>query len=139
MHPAASDPDDRRAVESKDAPEPIGPYSQALVAGGVLYCSGQVPLDPESGELIEGGIAKQARRCLESLAAICEAAGTRLESAARITIYLTEMADFPAVNEVYAEFFSEPFPVRSTVGVAALPKGAAVEMDATVPLAGKGS
>jgi reactive intermediate/imine deaminase len=125
---------DRRAIETGEAPEPIGPYSQALVADGVLYCSGQVPLDPETGELVEGGIAEQARRCLRSLAAICEEAGARLEEAARISIYLTEIADFPAVNEVYAEFFSEPFPVRSTVGVAALPKGAMVEMDATVPL-----
>jgi reactive intermediate/imine deaminase len=130
----AADRVDRRAVETGDAPAPIGPYSQALVADGVLYCSGQVPLDPETGELIEGGIDEQARRCLRSLAAICEAADARLEDAARLTIYLTEIADFPAVNEVYAEFFSEPFPVRSTVGVAALPKGAMVEMDATVPL-----
>ncbi len=132
----AAEPEGRRAVETEDAPEPIGPYSQALVAGGVLYCSGQVPLDPETGELVEGGIADQARRCLQSLAAVCQAAGARLEDAARMTIYLTEMEDFPAVNEVYAEFFSEPFPVRSTVGVAALPKGALVEIDATVPLTG---
>lgn len=132
-----ADPEGRRAVETGSAPEPIGPYSQALVAGGVLYCSGQVPLDPETGELVEGGIAEQARRCLQSLAAVCEAAEARLEDAARITIYLTEMEAFPAVNEVYAQFFSEPFPVRSTVGVAALPKGAMVEMDATVPFAGR--
>ncbi|MGH2983804.1 MAG: RidA family protein [Solirubrobacterales bacterium] len=134
MHASAPDPEGRRAVETGDAPEPIGPYSQALVAGGVLYCSGQVPLDPETGELVEGGIAEQARRCLQSLAAVCQAAGARLEDSARMTIYLTAMEDFPAVNEVYSEFFSEPFPVRSTVGVAALPKGAMVEMDATVPL-----
>jgi 2-iminobutanoate/2-iminopropanoate deaminase len=139
MHPATPDPDDRRAVETGDAPQPIGPYSQALVADDVLYCSGQVPLDPETGELVEGGIAEQARRCLQSLAAICEAAGARLEDAARITIYLTEMESFPAVNEVYAEFFTDPFPVRSTVGVAALPKGAMLEMDATVPLGGRPS
>ena len=130
----ASDSGERRAVETSEAPAPIGPYSQALVAGDVLYCSGQVPLDPASGELVQGGIAEQARRCLQSLAAICHAAGTRLEDAARMTIYLTAMEDFPAVNEVYAEFFSEPFPVRSTVGVAALPKGALVEIDATVLL-----
>jgi 2-iminobutanoate/2-iminopropanoate deaminase len=134
-----TDREGRRAIETEDAPEPIGPYSQALVADGVLYCSGQVPLDPETGELVEGGIAEQARRCLQSLAAICEAAGARLEDAARVTIYLTEMESFPAVNEVYADFFSEPFPVRSTVGVAALPKGAMVEMDATVPLGGRPS
>jgi 2-iminobutanoate/2-iminopropanoate deaminase len=133
------DSEGRRAVETKDAPEPIGPYSQALVAADVLYCSGQVPLDPETGELVGGGIAEQARRCLLNLAAVCNAAGASLEDAARITIYLTEIESFPAVNEVYAEFFSEPFPVRSTVGVAALPKGAMVEMDATVPLGGRPS
>src|SRR5690349_16491097 len=123
----------RRAIETGDAPEPIGPYSQAVVANGVLYCSGQVPLDPSTGELVDGGVAEQARRCLESLDAVCRAAGTQLSDAARIGIYLTDMDRFAELNEVYAEFFSEPFPVRSTVGVAALPKGALVEMDATVP------
>jgi 2-iminobutanoate/2-iminopropanoate deaminase len=125
----------RRVVETADAPAPIGPYSQAVIANGVLYCSGQVPLDPAGGDLVEGGIAEQARRCLESLDAVCRAAGTRLANAARIGIYLTDMAEFPNVNDVYATFFEEPFPVRTTVGVAALPKGALVEMDATVPLA----
>jgi 2-iminobutanoate/2-iminopropanoate deaminase len=125
----------RRVVETENAPEPIGPYSQAVIANGVLYCSGQVPLDPASGELIEGGIAEQAARCLESLAAVCREAGTRLQDAARIGIYLIDMQEFPKVNDVYATFFEKPFPVRTTVGVAALPKGALVEMDATVPLA----
>jgi 2-iminobutanoate/2-iminopropanoate deaminase len=124
----------RRPVETDQAPAPIGPYSQALVSNGVLYCSGQVPLDPASGELVEGGIAEQASRCLQSLDAVCRAAGTRLADAARIGIYLTDIEEFPKVNDVYANFFEEPFPVRTTVGVAALPKGALVEMDATVPL-----
>jgi 2-iminobutanoate/2-iminopropanoate deaminase len=124
----------RRPVETDGAPAPIGPYSQAIVANGVLYCSGQVPLDPATGELIEGGVGEQARRCLESLDAVCREAGTELSEAARIGIYLTDMGLFAELNEVYASFFSEPFPVRSTVGVAALPKGALVEMDATVPL-----
>jgi 2-iminobutanoate/2-iminopropanoate deaminase len=124
----------RRPVETEGAPAPIGPYSQAVVADGVLYCSGQVPLDPDTGELVEGGVAEQARRCLESLDAVCRAAGTQLSEAARIGIYLTDMARFAELNDVYASFFSEPFPVRTTVGVAALPKGALVEMDATVPL-----
>jgi 2-iminobutanoate/2-iminopropanoate deaminase len=124
----------RRPVETEGAPAPIGPYSQAVVADGVLYCSGQVPLDPDTGELVEGGVAEQARRCLESLDAVCRAAGTQLSEAARIGIYLTDMASFAELNDVYASFFSEPFPVRTTVGVAALPKGALVEMDATVPL-----
>jgi 2-iminobutanoate/2-iminopropanoate deaminase len=125
----------RRAIETDEAPAPIGPYSQAIVANGVLYCSGQVPLDPSTGELIGGGVEEQARRCLDSLDAVCAAAGARLSEAARIGIYLTDMDLFAEVNEVYASFFSEPFPVRTTVGVAALPKGALVEMDATVPLA----
>jgi reactive intermediate/imine deaminase len=124
----------RRAVETDAAPAPVGPYSQAVVANGVLYLAGQVPLDPGSGELVEGGIAAQARRCLESLDAVCRAAGTALSEAARIGIYLTDMGSFSDVNEVYAGFFAEPFPVRTTIGVAALPKGALVEMDATVPL-----
>ena len=124
----------RRAIETESAPAPIGPYAQAVVADGVLYCSGQVPLDPASGELVDGGIAEQSRRCLESLDAVCRAAGTRLSEAARIGIYLTDMSLFPELNDVYAGFFAEPYPVRTTVGVAALPKGALVEMDATVPL-----
>lgn len=125
---------ERRAVETGEAPAPIGPYSQAVIADGVLYVSGQVPLDPESGELVEGGVTEQASRCLQSLEAICRAAGTKLTAAARIGIYLTDMSQFPDVNDVYATFFQKPFPVRTTVGVAALPKGALVEMDATVPL-----
>jgi 2-iminobutanoate/2-iminopropanoate deaminase len=124
----------RRPVRTDSAPEPIGPYSQAVIADGVLYCSGQVPLDPSSGELIDGGIAEQARRCLENLDAVCLEAGTRIDQAARIGIYVTDLSLFAELNEVYGEFFSEPFPVRTTVGVAALPKGALVEMDATVPL-----
>lgn len=124
----------RRPVETEGAPPPIGPYSQAIAADGVLYCSGQVPLDPATGELVDGGVAEQARRCLESLDAVCRAAGTQLSEAARIGIYLTDMALFAELNDVYAGFFSEPFPVRTTVGVAELPKGALVEMDATVPL-----
>jgi reactive intermediate/imine deaminase len=124
----------RRPVSSADAPPPIGPYSQAVVAGGVLYCSGQVPLDPATGELVEGGAAEQAHRCLRSLEAVCGAAGTRLGDAARVTIYLTDLGGFAEVNEVYAEFFSEPHPARTTVEVAALPKGAMVEIDAIVPV-----
>jgi 2-iminobutanoate/2-iminopropanoate deaminase len=124
----------KRAIETDQAPAPIGPYSQAVEADGVLYCSGQVPLDPATGELVDGGIAEQARRCLENLDAVCRAAGARLEDAVRIGIYVTDMALFAELNEVYASFFSEPFPVRTTVGVASLPKGALVEMDATVPL-----
>src|SRR3954452_16388288 len=94
----------RRPVHTKDAPEPVGPYSQALIAGGVLYCSGQVPLDPASGELVAGGITDQARRCLESLDAICLEAGTGLDQAARIGIYLTDLSQFAEVNELYMAY-----------------------------------
>jgi 2-iminobutanoate/2-iminopropanoate deaminase len=124
----------RRAVETADAPAPVGPYSQGVVAAGVLYCSGQVPLDPATGELVAGGAAKQARRCLESLDAVCREAGATLADAARLTIYLTDLEDFGEVNEAYAEFFSEPHPARSAIGVSALPKKALVKIDAIVPL-----
>jgi 2-iminobutanoate/2-iminopropanoate deaminase len=123
-----------RAIRTDDAPAAIGPYSHAVRTGGLLFCSGQIPLDAESGEVRGDGPAEQARRCLESLDAVCREAGTQLSEAARIGIYLTDMELFAEVNEVYASFFSEPFPVRTTVGVAALPKGSLVEMDATVPL-----
>ena len=126
----------RRAIETDAAPPPVGPYSQAIETGGVLYCSGQVPLDAETGEVVGGGIAEQALRCLQSLDAVCREAGTELSHAARIGIYLTDMSLFGQVNDVYATFFTKPFPARTTVGVAALPKDALVEMDATVPLAG---
>ena len=123
----------RRVVETGDAPAPVGPYSQAVEAEGVLYLSGQVPLDPETGELVGGGAAEQTRRCLENLDAVCRAAGTRLQGAARLTVYVTDMSRFAEVNEVYSEFFEPPFPARVTIGVASLPAGATVEIDATVP------
>jgi 2-iminobutanoate/2-iminopropanoate deaminase len=129
---------ERKPIQTDEAPEPVGPYSQAVIANGILYCSGQVPLDPATGELVGGGIAEQAQRCLENLDAVCRAAGKQLVEAARIGIYLTDLDLFAELNDVYASFFSEPFPVRTTVGVAALPKGALVEMDATVPM-GPGS
>jgi 2-iminobutanoate/2-iminopropanoate deaminase len=131
-------PTDRRAVETSDAPPPVGPYSQAVEAGGVLYLSGQVSLDPGTGELVEGGLADQARRCLANLDAVSRAAGATLQDAARLTIYLTDMGRFAEVNDVYAEFFEPPFPARVTIGVAALPAGAMVEIDATVPLSSSG-
>jgi 2-iminobutanoate/2-iminopropanoate deaminase len=131
---SAEDGSGRRAIETRDAPAPIGPYSQAVEAGDVLYCAGQVPIDPDTGELVSGGVADQARRCLENLDAVCRAAGTRLRDAARLTLYLTDLAHFGEVGEVYSSFFEAPFPVRTTVGVAALPAGALIEIDATVPL-----
>jgi 2-iminobutanoate/2-iminopropanoate deaminase len=124
----------REIVNAEAAPAALGPYSHAVRAGGLLFCSGQIPLDPSSGELVGGSVAAQARRCLDNLAAVCEAAGTSLSRAARITIYMTDLAAFGEVNEVCAEVFTSDPPARATVGVAALPRGAAVEIDAIVAL-----
>ena len=125
---------ERSTVDAPGAPEAIGPYSHAVAAGGLLFCSGQVPLDPESGELTGETAAEQAKRCLLNLQAVCEAAGTSLERALRLTIYTTELGEFPAINDAYAEFFPTDPPARAAVGVAALPKGASVEIDAIVAL-----
>lgn len=125
----------RRTVEAPDAPDAVGPYCHAVVAGGLVFCSGQVPLDPETGELVAGGIGDQTRRCLESLRVVCEAAGAHLADAVRCTVYLTDMdADWAQVNESYGEFFAGDPPARVAIGVAALPKGARVEVDAVVAL-----
>jgi 2-iminobutanoate/2-iminopropanoate deaminase len=125
---------EREIVTAPDAPAAIGPYSHAVKAAGLLVCSGQIPLDPVTGELVGATAAEQARRCLENLQAVCAAGGTSLESALRMTIYMTDLGEFAAVNEVYASFFGEAPPARVTVGVAALPKGAYVEIDALVAL-----
>jgi 2-iminobutanoate/2-iminopropanoate deaminase len=125
----------RKIVESGAAPAALGPYSQAVVSGGVLFCSGQIGLDPDSGELVDGGAGAQARRCLENLAAVCEAAGAHLADALRCTVYLADIAsDWAVVNEAYAEFFPADPPARVAIGVAALPKDARVEIDAIVAL-----
>lgn len=124
----------RRTVTAVGAPAAIGPYSHAIVAGGLLFCSGQVPLDPDSGELVGGSIADQARRCLTSLQAVCAAAGAELGDAVRCTVLLTSMDDFAEVNEAYGEFFPGDPPARVAYAVAALPKGAAVEIDAVVAM-----
>ncbi|MGH2905026.1 MAG: Rid family detoxifying hydrolase [Solirubrobacteraceae bacterium] len=125
----------REIVHAPGAPAAIGPYSHAVAAAGLLFCSGQIPLDPISGELVGETPAKQARRCLENLRAVCEAAGATLERAVRVTVYMTDLAAFAEVNEVYAAFFAgDDPPARVTVGVARLPKGAQVEIDAVVAL-----
>ena len=126
---------ERRVIETAEAPAAIGPYSQAIRHGDLLFCSGQLPLDPSSGELVKEGAAGQVRRCLENLQAVCRAAGTDLGSALRLTLYLSDMRDFQQVNEVYAGFFSEEPPARVAVQAAALPRGADVEVDAVVALA----
>jgi 2-iminobutanoate/2-iminopropanoate deaminase len=130
---------ERQTVHAPGAPPAIGPYSHAVAldlraAGGLLFCSGQVPLDPHSGELVGATAAEQARRCLENLRAVCEAAGTTLARAVRMTVYMTDLAAFAEVNEVYATFFAQDPPARVAVGVAALPRGARVEIDAIVAL-----
>ena len=119
----------RSVVTSPEAPEAIGPYSQAISANGLVYCSGQVPLDPSTGDLVAGGIAEQTRRCLGNLRAVLDAAGTSLANVVKVTAYLTDMRDFPEFNDAYSEFFTGEPPARATVGVAALPKGARVEVD----------
>jgi 2-iminobutanoate/2-iminopropanoate deaminase len=127
-------PIDRQAVNAAGAPAAVGPYSHAVRAGDLLFCSGQIPLDPQTDALIEGGPGDQARRCLENLQLICDAAGTKLGNAIRCTVYLTDMGAFAEVNEVYATFFGDEPPARVAFGVAALPKGAEVEIDAVVAL-----
>jgi len=122
---------DRTTVSAAGAPPAIGPYSHGVISGGLLFCSGQIPLDAD-GRLVGTTAAEQARRCLENLAAVCAAAGTSLDRAVRLTVYLTDLGEFEAVNEVYARFFPEDPPARVAFGVAALPKGAQVEIDAVV-------
>ncbi|HEY7965548.1 MAG TPA: Rid family detoxifying hydrolase [Solirubrobacteraceae bacterium] len=123
---------ERQIVSAAEAPAAIGPYSHAVRSGGLLYCSGQIPLDPATGEMVEGPVAVQARRCLDNLEAVAAAAGTTLARAVRITIYMTDLSAFAEVNEACAEVFPRDPPARATVGVAALPRGAAVEIDAIV-------
>jgi 2-iminobutanoate/2-iminopropanoate deaminase len=125
----------REPVTASDAPEAVGPYVHAMRTGDLLFCSGQIPLDPRTGDLVDGDAAEQAGRCLENLAAVCGAAGASLGDAVRLTIYLTDMSAFAAVNEVYSSFFESDPPARVAIGVAALPRGAKVEIDAVVALA----
>ena len=125
---------ERLNIETDKAPAAIGPYSQAIAHDGVLYCSGAIPLDP-AGEMVgEGDPAAQARQCLRNLEAIATAAGGKLAEALRVSVYTTRLDEFPAINEAYAEFFADPPPARVTIGVASLPKGALVEVDAIIPL-----
>jgi 2-iminobutanoate/2-iminopropanoate deaminase len=119
-------------IATERAPAAIGPYCQATVAGGLLFCSGQLPLDPRTGELIDGDLRAMTRQCLGNLAAVCEAAGTSIARALRLTIYLRELDRFAEVNAAYADFFGETVPARSTVEVSALPAGAQIEIDAIV-------
>jgi 2-iminobutanoate/2-iminopropanoate deaminase len=124
----------RHAVTAPDAPRPVGPYSHAVRAGGLLFCSGQVGLDPSTNRLVEGGPGDQVRQCLENIQAVVRAGGAELADAVRMTVYVTDMGAFGEVNEAYGSFFDAEPPARVTIGVAALPGGAEVEVDAVVAL-----
>ncbi|HEX2193421.1 MAG TPA: RidA family protein [Candidatus Limnocylindria bacterium] len=128
----------RTVVKTNLAPAAIGPYSQAIRSGELVLTAGQVGIDPATGELVDGGVAGQAERVLRNLTAVLDAAGTTPERVVKTTVFLTDMDDFAAVNEIYARHFSPPYPARSTVAVAALPKGALVEIEA-IALAGDGA
>ena len=119
----------KQAVSSPDAPKAIGPYSQAVRAGQLLFVSGQVPLDPATGQIVSGDIAAQTRRVFDNLGAVLEAGGRSFADVVRTTVFLADMNDFATVNEVYGTYFSEPYPARATVQVARLPKDARVEID----------
>jgi reactive intermediate/imine deaminase len=119
----------RRVIHTSNAPAAIGPYSQAVSAGGAVYLSGQVGLDPASGQLVAGGLEAEARRVFDNLGAVAEAAGSSLAAAVRITIYLTDLGQLSVANRIMQEYFNEPYPARVTIGVSALPRGAAIEVD----------
>jgi 2-iminobutanoate/2-iminopropanoate deaminase len=119
----------KHSVSSEKAPKAIGPYSPAVRAGQLLFVSGQVPLDPATGQMVEGGIAEQTRRVLDNIGALLTAGGRSFADVVRTTIFLADMNDFAAVNEIYGQYFVEPYPARATVQVARLPKDARVEID----------
>ena len=124
----------REVVKTEKAPAAIGPYSQGIRSGGFLFCSGQIPLDPSSGKMVEGGIKVQTERVLQNLEAVLTSGGASLRSVVKTTVYLVDLADFPAMNGVYGTFFPEEPPARATVQVAKLPAGALVEIDAIASL-----
>ena len=124
----------RHPIATDRAPAAIGPYSQAVRSGAHVYTSGQIPLDPATGALVDGDIATQARRVFDNLLAVCAAADSSFADVVRVGIYLVDLADFAAVNAVMADYFAAPYPARSTVGVASLPKGARVEIDLILAL-----
>jgi len=126
----------RTAISTAQAPAAIGPYSQAIRADGYLFCSGQLGLDPATGDFVAGDVRAQAEQALRNLGAVLEAAGLTFDDVVKTTIFLADMADFAAVNGVYGRFVTDPPPARSTVAVAALPKGGRVEIEATARLAG---
>ena len=120
----------RKTVQTEKAPAAIGPYSQAVLTGGLLFCSGQIPIDPATGKMVEGGIEIQTERVLRNLAAVLEEGGASLQSVVKTTVYLADLSDFPVMNGVYGTFFPENPPARATIEAAKLPAGALVEIDA---------
>lgn len=124
----------REIIQTDQAPGAIGTYSQAVKCGKTVYLSGQIPLDPKSMTLVTGGIEAEVHQMFKNLAAVAKAAGSSLDQAVKITIYMTDLTQFPKVNEIMAQYFQKPYPARATVGVAALPKGAGVEADAILQL-----
>ena len=124
----------REIVTTLDAPQAIGTYSQAIKVGSTVYLSGQIPLVPETMEMVEGGMEVQIRRVFDNLAAVAKAAGGSLADVAKLNVFLTDLAHFPLVNQVMSEYFHEPYPARAAIGVASLPKDAQVEMDAILVL-----
>jgi reactive intermediate/imine deaminase len=124
----------RQAIHSDQAPKAIGPYSQAIRVGDTVYMAGQIPLDPITMQMVEGDFEKEARRVFENIKAVIAAAGGRFDQVVKVTIFLTDFANFAKVNEIMAQYFKEPFPARSTVAVAALPRNARVEVECTLQL-----
>jgi len=122
----------KQIIQTDKAPQAIGTYSQAVKVGGTVYLSGQIPLDPQTMNLVEGDMGTQVRRVFDNLAAVAQAAGGNLNHVVKLNIFLTDLSHFALVNEIMAQYFQQPYPARAAIGVATLPKGAAVEMDATM-------
>ncbi|MFC1669240.1 RidA family protein [Spirochaetota bacterium] len=125
---------DKRAVETDNAPDAVGPYSQAIKTMGMVFCSGQIPVNPKTGELVKGSIEIQVKQVMENIACILDEAGTDLGSVAKTTVFLKDLGNFPVVNEIYGSYFNEPYPARVTIGVKDLPLGADIEIDAIAVL-----
>ena len=128
----------KKIISTSDAPAALGPYSQAVRVGSTIYCAGQIPLDPKSGQIVTGGIDAQTRRVMDNITAILKAEGLNCDNVVKTTIFLVDMADFQTVNEIYGSYFKQAPPARSTVQAAALPKGARIEIE-TIAVAGNGS
>ncbi len=125
------------SIFSENAPRPVGPYSQAIIAGDMIFCSGQIGIDPRTGKLVQGGAAEEARQCMRNLSQVLGSAGCGLNDVVRTTVFLTDLGGFKEINEAYASLLSEPFPARTTVQITALPLGAKVEIDAIAVKPGK--